>query len=437
MSAIFGIRREDKHEFERRAPLTPPQVRGLCGDGIRVKVQPSALRAFTDDDYRAAGAEIDEELVGCGIILGVKEIPVEFIERRPENTLFAFFSHTIKGQPGNMPMLRKLAERRAHLIDYERIVDDQGRRLVLFGHYAGVAGMIDALWALGKRLDNDGFTTALGTLKPAHAYEDLPAAERALDEIAESIERHGWPADVGPIVSGFAGYGNVSRGAQQVLERLHPVELTPDELLQGTFQVDSPFYKVIFREEHLVETVEAEHAFELQDYYRHPDRYCSVFQRYLPHLSLLVNAIYWDERYPRLITKQGLSADWGDLRDRLRVIADITCDVGGAIECTVKATDPGNPVYVFEPATAKARDGVVGDGPVILAVDTLPCELPKESSTAFGEMLQPFIAALAAVDLKANWDEVELPGPLRTATILWDGALTDPYRYLSGHLTQD
>jgi alpha-aminoadipic semialdehyde synthase len=433
-TTTIGIRREDKHEWERRVPLTPEQVGNLVSQGIAVQVQPSSLRAFADDDYRGVGAHVDEDLSSCGIVLGVKEMPSEFFDAQDPDTLYAFFSHTIKGQPANMPMLRRLMERRAHLVDYERIVDEKGRRLVMFGRYAGLAGMIDALWTLGQRLAVEGHDTPLGKMEPAHRYPDLKAAMSALSAIVSEIASKGWPAEVGPIICGFAGYGNVSSGAQEVFAQLRPVELSPDQLLSPSDLGNRPFYKVVFREEHLVEPVEMNARFDLQDYYLRPEGYRSVFRQYLPHLSVLVNAIYWDERYPRLIRRDSLADDWPELRNHLRVVADISCDVEGSIECTAKATDPGNPVYVYEPLTRRVLDGFEGDGPVILAVDTLPCELPRESSEAFGEMLMASVRELAHVDLKAKWSDAQLPTPLRRATILWSGELTEDYRYLGTHL---
>jgi alpha-aminoadipic semialdehyde synthase len=181
-----------------------------------------------------------------------------------------------------------------------------------------------------------------------------------------------------------------------------------------------------------VKPVDQRNSFNLQEFYKHPDRYRSRFQDYLPYLTALVNCIYWDTPYPRLVSKE-VTRDLyrRHLQPRLRVIGDISCDIEGGIEPTLKATDLDNPVFVWDPQTDTALDGVAGRGPVIMAVDNLPCELPKESSAAFGEALSPFIPALAACDFDEEFESCALPAELKRATILYHGQLTPDYRYLA------
>jgi alpha-aminoadipic semialdehyde synthase len=426
----LGIRREDKNEWERRVPVTPALVARLTAEGIAVRVQPSPIRVYPDAEYAAAGAVVDEDLSPCQVVLGVKEMPLELFQPR---TAYLFFSHTIKGQSYNMPMLAKMMEQRVHLIDYERIVDDKGRRLVMFGRFAGLAGMIDTLWAYGQRLAQEGFETPLAELRPAHTYPNLNTVLSAVQEAGLRVEREGWPQALGPVVCGFAGYGNVSQGAQEVFAYLDPQEITPGELLEAVpGAAGSPFVKVVFHEKHMVASNEG--TFALQDYYDHPERYRPDFERFLPKLSILVNAIYWDARYPRLLTLDFLRREWGRSLKNLRVIGDITCDIGGAVECTVKATDPGAPVYVYEPGTGAVRDGFEGDGPVIEAVDTLPCELPRESSEEFSAKLEPYLVALARLDVTASFEAADLPEDIRRATLLWNGRPTRDYAFLADYV---
>jgi hypothetical protein len=234
---------------------------------------------------------------------------------------------------------------------------------------------------------------------------------------------------------GFAGYGNVSLGAQEIVKRLPVEEIAPADLKNLASYADNRHaYKVVFKEEHMVAPAAKGAEFDLLDYYEHPERYRASFEPYLHHLAVLVNCVYWDERYPRLVTKEAVRRLWGGGEPpRLRVIADISCDIEGSIEPTVKATDPGDPVYVFEPGTGQARDGWEGVGPVIMAVDNLPCELPRESSEAFGEALMPLLPALAGADYAAPLAKSGLPAPLRDAVIVWRGALTRPYEYIADH----
>ncbi|MCH7812860.1 MAG: hypothetical protein IID40_02445, partial [Planctomycetes bacterium] len=186
-----------------------------------------------------------------------------------------------------------------------------------------------------------------------------------------------------------------------------------------------------FKEQHLVTRADVSKPFDLQEYYDHPDRYRADFFRHLPHLTLLVNCIYWEPKYPRLITNEQLAELYdGDRGPRLRVIGEITCDVEGSIECLVRCTDPGNPVYVFEAATGLTHDGVAGRGPVVLGVDFLPCELPVDSSVHFSRSMSPWIPAIAGADFTGSLSDSGLPPELVRATILWRGQLTEPYRYL-------
>jgi alpha-aminoadipic semialdehyde synthase len=426
---MIGIRREDKSTWEARVPLTPEDVRVLTDEeGLTFHVQTSPIRVFPDDAYRHVGAAVVDHLDECPIILGVKEMPVAFFE--PRKT-YVFFSHTIKAQPANMPMLRRLVELDCTLIDYERIVDDQNRRLVFFGRYAGLAGMIDTLWALGQRLAHDGIESPFALVRRAYEYEDLASAKREIAAVGESLREQGVPEVLRPFICGFAGYGNVSQGAQEIYDLLPTEALAPDALGQADSALKT-CGKVVFREEHLVQPRAAGAAgFDLQDYYDHPEKYATTFFDKLRHLSVLVNCIYWEPKYPRLVTCDQLRELFGSASNpRLRVIGDITCDIEGSIECTVRPTEPGDPVYVYEPLTGQVHNGIAGHGPVILAVDILPCELPRDASTHFGEAMRPFMPALARADFSKPLSESGLPPELQRATIVYRGELTPPYRYL-------
>ncbi len=432
MNNTIAIRREDKNKWERRVPLTPAQVSALVDQhDIRFIVQSSPIRTFPDAEYEAAGAAVQEEVGQANVILAVKEIPIEILQR---DKTYLFFSHTIKGQPYNMPMLRRLLELNCQLIDYERVVDQQGRRLIFFGEHAGLAGMIDTLWSLGRRLAWEGIDTPLANLRLTYEYGDLPRAQQAIRAAGQRIEEEGLPVQLTPFVIGVAGYGNVSRGGQAILELLPTQQISPAELLNLSERNDiarNVIYKVVFREEDTVEPVDEGRPFDLQEFFDHPERYRSKFDRYLPHLSVLANCIYWDTPYPRLVTKETARRLYqADPPPRLRVIGDISCDIEGAIEPTIKPTSPDNPAFVWDPVTDSAIDGVAGDGPVIMAVDNLPCELPAEASTSFGSALAPFVPALATCDFSLDFEGCPLPPELKRATIVYHGQLTPDYRYL-------
>jgi hypothetical protein len=294
--------------------------------------------------------------------------------------------------------------------------------------------MIDTLWALGQRLAWEGIATPFATLRQTHTYHDLAEAKAALGQVRASIESEGLPEQVRPLIVGVAGYGNVSRGAQEMLDLLPVLEIAPEEVAAiATSQEISQhhLYKTVFKEWHMVEPAIPGVLFELQDYYDHPEKYRGVFEQYLPHLTVLVNAIYWTERYPRLVTKESLRDLFqGESAPHLKVIGDISCDVEGAIECTVRSTEPGDPVFVYNPLSGTALDGYEGPGVVVMAVDILPSELPREASADFSRVLKPFIPAIAQCDFSLPFEECNLPPEIKRAVIAYQGELTPEYQYI-------
>ncbi|RMF61017.1 MAG: hypothetical protein D6748_02705 [Calditrichaeota bacterium] len=435
MKNCIGIRRETKDTTERRAPLTPAQVEKLVKKhGIRVIVEPSPQRVFTEEEYQKRGAEISEDLRECNIIFGVKEIPIPDLE--PEQT-YCFFSHTIKAQPYNMPMLKKILELKDTLLDYELVKDHNHRRTIFFGNFAGYAGMIDSLWALGRRLQWEGYHTPFAEIQPAHQYESLEAAKAAIREVGNQIREHGLPPALTPFVCGFTGYGQVSKGAQEIYDLLPSIQISAGELTEffRKKEFDSTHvYKVEFHKYDMFEPIPGQahiDEFTWFEFNEHPEFFQGKFEQYVPYLTMLINGIYWEPRYPRLLSKKYLKELFQkETTPRLRIIGDITCDIEGSIEATVKATNSRNPVYVYHPETGEALDGWEGRGVVILAVDKLPTELPRESSEFFGNSLLPYVPGLAAADFNVPFEALELPEGFKEAVIVHQGKLTPSFQYL-------
>jgi alpha-aminoadipic semialdehyde synthase len=427
-----GIRREDKDAWEARVPLVPDDVKGLVeGCDATVCVQPSALRVFPDDAFAAAGAVVTEDLDDCDVVLAVKEIPEALFHR---GKTYVFFSHTIKGQPYNMPMLRRMMELGCQLLDYERIVDEHNARLISFSRFAGIAGVVDTLWALGRRLEWEGLApNPFAELSQTHTYGTIEATLAAAAQCGERLAAEGVPEALDPLVIGVTGYGRVSRGAQEAIDALDPVTVAPGEL--EALVADPPprrrAYKVVFREGDTVEPTATGAAFDFDDFCAHPEKYRGTFARFLPLLSVLINAVYWEERYPRLVTRADLRTLWTrGGRPRLSAIGDVTCDICGSVECTLKDTHVGDPVYVYDPVDDAVRDGVEGRGVLMMAVGNLPCELSRDASEAFSHVLATFIPALVAADFSVPYDELALPDELKRALILHHGELTPDYEYL-------
>ena len=399
-------------------------------------VQTSPQRAFKDEEFSRFGIPLQSNLDDCDVIMGLKEISGD---RLAPNKTYVFFSHVIKGQPYNMPMLKQMMALGDTLIDYERIVDDQGRRLIAFGQYAGLAGMINGLYALGQRLDVEGITTPFSRLRQARAYASLADAKEAIARVGEDIMAQGIPPSVHPLIVGFAGYGNVSRGAQEIFDLLPFEEIAPgtvEKIAANPSDRKDRLYKVVYQEKDLVRPRDTETTFSLEDYYQYgKQKYASAVAQELSDLTLLVNGIYWDERYPRLLNQDDCRALWADGRKpRLRVVADISCDVDGALACTVEPSYPDRPLYVFHPDSGRVTDGVSGHGPVVMAVEILPAELPRESSVYFSRLLKDYVPALPNPSHPSDFDRLDLPPEIKRATILWQGRLTPDYQYLKTHL---
>ena len=216
-----------------------------------------------------------------------------------------------------------------------------------------------------------------------------------------------------------------------MLDLLEPTEIDPDALSEVR---DAGLYKVVFEERHIVEPAEPGSAFELQEYYDHPERYRPTFERHARRLSVLINAIFWTEAYPRLLTLDFLREWFAASSPRLKIVGDISCDIDGSVQCTVKATSPGDPAYVFDPATGRVSDGVASPGLCMMTTDCLPCELPLEASASFTDALLPFVRSTAQANYAGSLETSGLQPPIAAATVVWRGELTPDYRYLETHL---
>jgi alpha-aminoadipic semialdehyde synthase len=429
----IGLRKEEK-AFETRVPLVPDHVRLLRDKhGIDFVLEPSDQRAFSEEEY-----DIDvTSLKGSNtpIVMGIKEMPSEIFEK---DIVYIFFSHTIKGQTSNMPMLKRIIDVGATLLDYERVIDEKGRRLIFFGNWAGMAGISDTLRVLGERLELMSITpNPFAKMKTTLEIKELDELKEEFELLGNRIKEQGLPSELIPFVVGFAGYGNVSRGAQEIFDILPHKTVDPDEL-SNLAPESNLLYKCVFKEEHMVEPKDPSTEFDLQDYYKNgKSKYEGIFYRHVPYITVLMNCIYWSDKYPRLVTLDFIRNHWNKTDRRLQVVGDISCDVKGAIEFTVRCTSPDKPAFTYIIDENKAKLGVEGEGPVVMAVDNLPCELPRESSTSFSETLLHFMPALAKADFTVDFSDLELPREFKDAVIVYRGELTEKFRYLEQYLPKE
>ncbi|GJM44456.1 MAG: alanine dehydrogenase [Gemmatimonadota bacterium] len=435
---ILGVRREDKSPWERRTPLVPTDVARLVQSGVKVHVQKSPNRCFPDADFAKAGAELVDELHDATVILGVKEVPVD---RIIPGKSYLFFSHTMKGQPYNMPMLRKLLDEGCTLMDYELVTDEDGVRTIAFGRFAGLAGAIDTLWALGQRFQAEGIDTPFAELRQSLDYQDLEEAFTAVRAVGKRIAQEGLPREITPLAIAVTGEGGkVWGGALEVLELLPHRKVAPAELPgwvssgaagRGADRDAADLHQVAlvsYGPGELVEPIAAGGTYAWEDYLHHPEKYRARFGQDLPHLTAIVHGIYWAEGYPRFVLRQDVERLYANgATPRLRLITDITCDVDGSNEALVKITEPGDPAYVLDPDTWKIRSGFQGRGPVVLGVDILPAELPRDASRHFSAALVDLAPHLAKDEPFPSAHDPSVPGPLRRCLMVLRGQLTSPW----------
>ncbi len=419
--------------MERRVPIIPDHVKTLVENGYEIHVQSSSKRVFTDDEYRKAGAIVNNDISDADIIFGVKEIPMQDLM---EGKTYMFFSHVIKGQPYNMPMLKRLMELRCNLIDYEKVTDEFGKRVIFFGKYAGLAGMINTLWSAGQRYLARGIETPFMHLKQSVKYHSLAEAKKAVSRVGEEIMKNGLPEQLRPFVIGLTGYGNVSVGAQEILHLLPVKEIFPEDVTNLNHDISDGkiIYKVVFQEKDMAERIGHDAEFDLQHYYQYPAEYQSKFGQYLPGLNILVHGSYWDARYPRVISKREMLDLFRNPNHKLSVVGDISCDPDGGIEFTHKGTEINDPVFVYDPETMTHKMGFEGNGVLVMAVDILPSELPRDASKGFSDALRPFVKSIAECDFNAEYNSLDLAPAVKRALILQNGKLTAPFEYISKHL---
>ncbi|PIO65528.1 alanine dehydrogenase/PNT domain protein [Teladorsagia circumcincta] len=365
----LGIRRETINAWERRAPLAPTHVKKLTRAG----------------DYISAGAIVREDLSDAQLIISVKQVP---IDQLIANKTYAFFSHTIKAQQDNMEMLDTILQRKIRLIDYEKIVNNKGKRLVMFGKWAGNAGFIDILHGLGLRLLALGHHTPFLHVGLAHNYSDSHSAINALRDIGYEIALDKMPRSLGPLVFVFTGSGNVSQGAQELFQHL-PHEFVDVATLPKVAQKGrTPFDKAEFEE--------------------HPERYISKF------------ATEYD--MPGCPT----------LPHRLVAICDISADPGGSIEFMTECTTIDKPFMIYDADFHTSSDSFDSpSGCLVCSIDNMPAQMPLEATSQFGDLLYPYIFDMLNCATDQPFDRLSCREEVKGAIITTDGKLAPNYEYIA------
>lgn len=389
------------------------------------------------------GAIIKEDISEAPVIIGVKSVPIELL--LPDKT-YAFFSHTIKAQDASMDLLDAIIDKNIRLIDYEKMVNDNGRRVVAFGKYAGVAGMVNILHGLGLRLLALGHHTPFMHIGPAHNYRNSYVAQAAIRDAGYEIALGLMPKSIGPLTFVFTGSGNVSQGAQEMFRNLPheyvSVEHLPKVATRGNTNV--VYGCVVDMEDNLMRTSDG--GFDRDEYIKHPERYASTFSKKIaPYASVIINGIYWAPGAPRLITipdaKNLLramdsphlqrSAGCPQLPHRLLAICDISADPGGSVQFMKECTTINHPFQLYDAEQHIDRESFSGDGVLICSIDNMPAQLPRESTEFFGGLLLPHIQDILMSDAKTPFEDFKGSPVVKNAVITSNGALTPNFEYIA------
>lgn len=429
---VVGILREAK-EGESRTPLVPSHAKWLIKRGVAVEVECNPGRVFSDQEYRKNGARILDRIKAATILLGIKAPRVADLQG---DKIYMIFSHTSKGQSNNMPLIKTCLKKKIALIDYEKIVDEQGKRLVYFGRLAGVCGLVDSLYYLGKKLEWKGVKNPFSLLQPAHAYGSFKAVKQAMADVGWQIQHRGFEKKLAPFIIGIIGHGNVSRGVQEILQFLNPVEIHPEDMLRIVRRqrgIHRKLYKIVFPQKEKLRSKDGK-EFYFDEYLKNPKKFESNLDRHLSYLNILIHAGYWDHRYPRLVTKEMVHNLTRKDLFRLDFISDISCDINGSIELTYKTTTSINPTFTYDPKKKKFIDGYESKGITILAVDNLAAELPKDSSREFSGFIRNYVYQIAVCGVKAITNHIALPEEIRRAVVTESSELTKNFGYLRKYI---
>ena len=396
----IGIIREGKIPADQRSPFTPEilqEIQKSFGDILSICVEKSDFRCFTDKEYEEKGIEVVTDISEADILFGVKEVPIN--QLIPEKTYF-FFSHTIKKQPKNQALLQAILAKSIRLIDYELLKNPAGERVVAFGRWAGIVGAYNAFWTYGMK-------TGLFEIKRAIACRDLEDLKVELKKVV-----------LPPIKIIVTGSGRVGKGVLEILEILGIQEVEAQDFLQKDYE--EPVFVCLSSSDYLRR--KSDGGFERAHFYANPESYESHFLPFAQVGEILIAAAYWDPRAPRLFEMAAIQSP----NFSVSVIADITCDLDGSIPTTRRASTILEPIYDVDRRTAEELPAFGKQNSIsVMAIDNLPCELPRESSAEFARQLREWVIPELGKDISPI---------LEKATIAREGDLTLEFMYLSDYV---
>ncbi|MBL7863609.1 MAG: alanine dehydrogenase [Cyclobacteriaceae bacterium] len=397
----IGLIREGRIPPDKRVPFTPLQAEEIVQrfPSVSMICQTSPVRCFQDKEYEELEIPIHTSVEDCDILMGIKEVQIPDLIA---NKTYFFFSHTLKKQPHNKQLLQEVLKKKIRLIDYEALKDSQGNRLVAFGRFAGIVGAYNGLMTYGQRF-------GLFSLRRAFECFDINDLKLELRKVA-----------LPPIKIALTGAGRVAKGAMETLDTAGIRKVSSAEYLTKTF--DEPVYVQLSSADYHVRK-EGGH-FNREEFHQSPGKYASTFPAFTKVTDLLLAGAFWNPQAPVLFT----SADMRSPDFRIRVIADITCDINGSVPSTKRATSIADPLYDYDPATEDLHPAMSNPGFVtVMAIDNLPCELPRSASEEFGrDLIDRILRPLLIEDPEHV---------IARATIADNGNLTKYFEYLRDYVS--
>ncbi len=394
----IGLIKEGKTPPDFRVALTPKQCKFAMErhPNITIVAQSSAIRKFTNQEYLDLGVAVVDDVTDCDVLIGVKEVPID--QLIAEKT-YLFFSHTIKKQPYNAKLLRAIMEKKITLIDYEVLKDDKGKRVIGFGRYAGIVGVFEGFRALGLK----------------HNWYQLPSPISCHDR-AEMESHINDELLKRPIKAVVTGYGRVGHGAEEMIQRFNLQLITPEEF--HSYNGSENIYTHLDTHQYYQRISDG--GFDKKEFYQSPELYKSVLMDWVKDADVYFACHLWKSGNPLLIT----AADLARPDNKCKVIADISCDVNGPIASTIKASTIAEPFFGYCPIDQQECDWKKENSIMVMSVDNLPCELPRDASEDFGnELINSVIPALLAED------NAMIKGGMET----YMGELTKPFEYLADY----
>lgn len=395
----FGIIKERKNPQDRRVVFSPDELARIkqFHQGIIIKVESSDIRIFTDEQYRNMGIEVTNDISDCDVFFGVKEVPVENLI---PNKSYFFFSHTIKKQPHNRKLLQALLEKNIDFYDHEALVDAHNRRLIGFGKYAGIVGTYSSIRAFGIKFE----------------LFKLPKAETlsGKEALIANLKRLVLP----PLKFVVSGTGKVGSGVKEVLDAIKIKEVSIENYLSKNYS------QAVYTQIDVLDYNKRKdgRVLDFNDFFQNPQEYISDFERFIKVSDIYITGHFHANEAPKILTREMFQA-----KDcKIKVVADISCDVNGPIACTLRSSTITEPLYGYLPGENKEVDVFHPAAIVVMAVDNLPCELPKDASEGFGEMFMEHV-----IPAFFNGDK---DGILQRAKMTEKGKLTTRFSYLQDYV---